>query len=131
MGDAGPANQGGVDVKSDQVSVGGDVVGRDKIVNFMQLDVQKLVETLKQTLPAGDPLPQRLLETFIELSATGGNGQYIFWVNGHRLPDVSNNQFIVESFGCQPVGQLIGVTSAGQTASQRLSIYSPLPNCPQ
>ena len=73
MGDS-TANHDGVDFKANQVTVGGDVTGRDKtvqgdevrgdkIVNYMQLDVQKLVETLKQALPAGDPLPQNLIDT--------------------------------------------------------------------
>jgi hypothetical protein len=66
---------GGVDVTGEQVSVGGDVTGRDKItsvqgdavqgdkiVNYVQLDVQKLMETLKQALPDDDPLPANLAE---------------------------------------------------------------------
>ena len=61
----------------------------------------------------------------IELGATGGNDAYIFWVNGQRLPEASNNQFTVESQGCQPVSQLIGVTSDGQSARQQLVIYPP------
>ncbi len=61
----------------------------------------------------------------IELSATGGNDEYIFWVNGQRLPDASNNQFTVESQGCEPVGQFIGVTSGGQSVRQQLVIQPP------
>ena len=66
---------GGVGVTGEQVSVGGDVTGRDKItqvqgdavqgdkiVNYVQLDVQKLMETLKQALPDDDPLPANLAE---------------------------------------------------------------------
>jgi hypothetical protein len=60
---------GGVNFTSDQASVGGDVVGRDKVTQvqgdqintYIQLDVQKLLETLKQALPDGDPLPDRLV----------------------------------------------------------------------
>jgi hypothetical protein len=66
----------------------------------------------------------------LELSASGGNDAYIFWVNGQRLPEISNNQFTVESQGCQPVSQFIGVTSGGQSTSLELIIQSPL-NCPQ
>ena len=59
---------GGINLTSDQANIGGDVVGRDKVTqvqgdqinNYLQLDVQKLVETLKQVLPANDPLPDRL-----------------------------------------------------------------------
>jgi hypothetical protein len=68
----------------------------------------------------------------IELGATGGNNEYIFWVNGQRLPEASNNQFTVESQGCQPVSQYIGVTSGGQSARQELVIQPPEPNsCPK
>ncbi len=48
----------------DDVSVqGGDFVGRDKIVNYYQLDLEKLMEALRAALPADDPTPQHLLET--------------------------------------------------------------------
>jgi hypothetical protein len=60
---------GGINLTSDQANIGGDVVGRDKVTqvqgdqinNYIQLDVQKLVDTLKQALPANDPLPDRLV----------------------------------------------------------------------
>ena len=60
---------GGINLASDQTSIGGDVVGRDKvtqvqgdqITNYIQLDLVKLVETLKQALPENDPLPDRLV----------------------------------------------------------------------
>ncbi len=63
---------GGVNVQSDQVTVSGDMLGRDKIVqgdeikgdkivNYVQLDVQKLLDTLKQALPEDDPLPAHLV----------------------------------------------------------------------
>ena len=64
----------------------------------------------------------------IELSATGGNDEYIFWVNGQRLPEASNRQFTFESQGCQPVSQFIGVTSNSQSARQELVIYPPESN---
>ena len=65
----------------------------------------------------------------LELSATGGNGQYVFWLNNQRLPDTSPNQFTVESSACDIVGQVVGVTSGGQAAAQSLAVHSPLPNC--
>jgi hypothetical protein len=60
---------GGINLTSDQANIGGDVVGRDKVTqvqgdqinNYIQLDVQKLVDTLKQALPDNDPLPDRLV----------------------------------------------------------------------
>jgi hypothetical protein len=65
----------------------------------------------------------------LELSATGGNGQYVFWLNNQRLPDASHNQFTVDSSACDIVGQVVGVTSGGQAAAQSLAVHSPLPNC--
>ena len=60
---------GGINLTSDQTSIGGDVVGRDKVTqvqgdqinNYIQLDLAKLAETLKQALPDNDPLPDRLV----------------------------------------------------------------------
>ncbi len=66
----------------------------------------------------------------LELSATGGNGQYIFWVNNQRLPDISPNQFTLDSSACDVVGQVVGVTSNGQAAAQTLAVHSPFPSCP-
>jgi hypothetical protein len=65
----GANTSGGINLTSDQANIGGDVVGRDKVTqvqgdlvnNYIQLDVQKLVDTLKQALPANDPLPDRLV----------------------------------------------------------------------
>jgi hypothetical protein len=62
-------SSGGINLTGDQANVGGDVVGRDKVTqvqgdqinNFVQLDLMKLVETLKQALPDNDPLPDRLV----------------------------------------------------------------------
>jgi hypothetical protein len=65
----------------------------------------------------------------LELSATGGNGQYVFWLNNQRLPDISPNQFTFESSACDIVGQIVGVTSGGQAVAQSLLVHSPLPNC--
>ncbi len=65
----------------------------------------------------------------VELSATGGNGQYIFWVSNQRLPDTSPNQFTVESAACDVVAQIVGVTSNGQAAAQTLAVHSPLSSC--
>ncbi len=65
----------------------------------------------------------------LELSATGGNGQYIFWVNNQRLPDTSPDQFTIDSSTCDVVGQFVGVTSDGQAAAQALAVHSPLSSC--
>ena len=60
---------GGVNLTSDQASITGDVVGRDKVTqvqgdqinNYLQIDLAQLAATLKQALPANDPLPDRLV----------------------------------------------------------------------
>jgi hypothetical protein len=60
---------GGINLTSDQASIGGDVVGRDKVTqvqgdlinNYLQIDLAQLAATLKQALPANDPLPDRLV----------------------------------------------------------------------
>jgi hypothetical protein len=65
----------------------------------------------------------------VKLSATGGNGKYIYWVDGQRLPDASNGEFTIEGQGCQAKRAEVGVTSDGQAASQSLAIKSPLSQC--
>ncbi len=60
---------GGVNLTGGQTRIGGDVVGRDKVTqvqgdqinNYIQIDLAKLAETLKQALPDNDPLPDRLV----------------------------------------------------------------------
>jgi hypothetical protein len=60
---------GGVNLNSDQTSIEGDLVGRDKITQvqgdqintYIQIDLPQLLETLKQALPENDPLPDRLV----------------------------------------------------------------------
>jgi hypothetical protein len=82
-----------------------------------------------QVVTAGpSPFNPNVWVAQLELSATGGNDAYIFWVNNQRLPEISNHQFTVESQGCQPVSQFIGVTSAGQAVMQELVIHPPEPN---
>jgi hypothetical protein len=93
---------------------------------------QSLTLTWHVVTAGPSPFNPNIWVTKLELSASGGNDAYIFWVNGQRLPDISNNQFTVESQGCQPVSQFIGVTSAGQSVTQELVIHPPEPNsCPK
>jgi len=54
--------EGGTYIEGDAQTSGGDFVARDKIIQNIQLDVDKLTQTLRQALPADDPLPQHLLE---------------------------------------------------------------------
>ena len=60
---------GGINLTSEQANIGGDAVGRDKVTqvqgdqinNYIQIDLAKVWDTLKQALPANDPLPDRLV----------------------------------------------------------------------
>jgi hypothetical protein len=89
----------------------------------LQLDVEILTQ-------GPSPFDPNAWVARIQLSATGGDGYYIFWVNGQPLPEISLNQFTVEGTGCTPERPLTGVTSNGQAVSQEFIITSPLPNCP-
>ncbi len=86
---------------------------------------QALTLTWRLVTSGPSPFSPLVWVARIELSAVGGNDEYIFWVNGQRLPDTSKNQFTVESQGCQPVSQFIGVTSDSQSARQELVVYPP------
>ncbi len=62
----------------------------------------------------------------IRLDATGGNGEYIFWINGERNP---TDEYTLEARGCQAVKMTIGVTSDGQSDSGQIYIKPP-DSCP-
>jgi len=83
-----PIQTGGGAYVGDDVSVqGGDFVGRDKIVNYYQLDIAKLMEVLRQALPEDDPMPQHLLETLEQFRAF--HAQLYEWKELHNyLNDV-------------------------------------------
>lgn len=55
--------KGGTQIQGDASVQGGDFIARDKVIQNINLDVEKLVRTLKQALPEGDPAPQYLLDT--------------------------------------------------------------------
>lgn len=65
---------GGINLTSDQANIGGDAVGRDKVTqvqgdqinNYLQIDLAQLAATLKQALPANDPLPDRLVKALMD-----------------------------------------------------------------
>ncbi len=84
--------------------------------------------TVHEVTSGPSPFNSNIWVVRFEISATGGNGAYIFWVNGQRLPEQSNNQFTVESQGCQPVSQFVGVTSGGLAKQQELIVHPPEPN---
>ena len=93
---------------------------------------QPLTLTWRLVTAGPSPFNPNIWVARLELSATGGNNAYIYWVNGQRLPEISNNQFTFESQGCQPVSQFIGVTSDSQSAVQELVIHPPeSQHCPE
>ncbi len=91
------STDGGAYVGDDVSVQGGDFVGRDKIVNYYQLDVERLVEVLRAALPADDPTPQHLLETLAQFRAF--HAQLYEWKELHNyLNDVlfTVGQFVRE-----------------------------------
>ena len=58
----------------------------------------------------------------IRLAATGGNGVYVFWIDGERYPA---DEYTVEARSCQPVTVRIGVTSNGQSNLGAIRIEPP------
>jgi hypothetical protein len=88
------------------------------------------LEIESSLLTAGpSPFDPNVWAARLQLTATGGNGTYIFWVNGVHLPDIGDNQLTVEGAGCEPEKPIVGVTSGGQATSKELVIQSPLPEC--
>ena len=97
-------------------------------------DVANSIQPLRvdsKAITAGpSPFDPNVWVVRLQLVATGGDGNYIFWVNGQHLPDVSQNQFTIEGKGCIAEHPLVGVTSGGQAISEALVVSSPLPGCP-
>ena len=103
-----------------------------KVILVPDVTTSTPAPTIESEVITGGPSPfdPNVWAVRIHLSATGGNGSYIFWVNGQHLPEASLDQFTVEGEGCTAEKPLVGVTSGGQAVSQQLVISSPLPNCP-
>ena len=75
------------------------------------------------------PFDPNIWAAHIKLSAKGGNGAYIYWVDDLRLPDASDGEFTVEGQGCEAKRAEVGVTSDGKATSEQLEINSPLSQC--
>ena len=119
---------GGMFIWARNSTVGPTTSGRPNPVTVQPETVapsQSLILTWRLVTAGPSPYNSNIWVARLELSATGGNNAYIFWVNGQRLPEISNNQFTVESQGCQPVSQFIGVTSDSQSVMQELVIHPP------
>ncbi len=108
---SGSAVSGGVNLNSDQASIGGDVVGRDKITNYIQLDLPKLLETLKQSLPENDPLPERLVSALQDFK------QYhtLLWEWKELHNALNDVLFVLDQFS----REVERLDAAGQTGNAR------------
>ncbi len=56
----------------------------------------------------------------------GGNGIYIYWVDGQQLP---GDEYPVQGTRCESQTISIGVTSNGQAVKRDISLPSPLADC--
>ncbi len=56
----------------------------------------------------------------------GGNGIYIYWIDGHQL---CGDEYTVKGTGCESRKISIGVTSNSQAVKHDISIPSPLADC--
>ncbi len=62
----------------------------------------------------------------LKLVGIGGNGSYIFWVDGRQLPGA---EYTVQGKRCEPQTVALGVTSAGQAVKSDVVLKSPLAAC--
>jgi hypothetical protein len=62
----------------------------------------------------------------LRLVGIGGNGSYIYWVDGQQLPDA---EYTVQGKSCEPQLFSIGVTSSGQAVKRDIVLNSPLIAC--
>ena len=58
----------------------------------------------------------------LTFEATGGDGQYFYWVDGIVLPE---DQFVLTGLPCGMARATVGVTSAGQALLRELVLLSP------
>lgn len=91
---------------------------------------QALAVEAREITSGPSPFDAQAWVVRMQLAARGGNGAYIFWVNGVRLPDVAGNEFTVEGKGCGTEKREIGVTSGGAAAKTVIDVKSPLKDCP-
>lgn len=64
----------------------------------------------------------------LQVLASGGDGYYVYWVNGQRLADQSG-RYTVEGVACRSAAVTIGATSNGQAMRREVTLKSPLPAC--
>ena len=76
------------------------------------------------------PSPFNAEAWVIQLSilANGGDGNYVYWVDGQRLVD-PYHVYVVEGIACRSATVTLGVTSDGQAARREVTLKSPLAKC--
>lgn len=62
----------------------------------------------------------------VQLTATGGDNRYVFWVDGQRL---EGDRYTVDGVACRAMSFTIGATSGGQAVRRDVTLKSPLPKC--
>ena len=62
----------------------------------------------------------------LRLVGSGGNGVYIYWVDGQQLPGAD---YTVHGQSCEPQALSIGVTSRGEAVKHDITLLSPLLGC--
>jgi hypothetical protein len=62
----------------------------------------------------------------LRLVGIGGNGSYIYWVDGRQLPGA---EYTVQGKSCEPQAVALGVTSNGQAIKRDVTLKSPLAAC--
>ncbi len=80
-----------------------------------------------QILTAGpSPFDATVWVMQLKFVGMGGNGSYIYWVDGQQLP---NDEYPVQGTRCESQTISIGVTSNGQAVKRDISLPSPLAEC--
>ncbi len=110
---------GGINLTSDQANISGDVTGRDKITqvqgdqinNYLQIDLAQLAATLKQALPANDPLPDRLVAALQDFKRY----QSRLWEFKELHNTLNDVVFVLDQFA----REVERLDAAGQTGNAR------------
>ena len=110
---------GGINLTGDQANIGGDVVGRDKVTQvqgnqintYLQIDLAQLAATLKQALPANDPLPDRLVAALQDFKQYHAR----LWEFKELHNALNDVVFVLDQFA----REVERLDAAGQTGSAR------------
>jgi len=126
----------GAEVPTAQVLVpfSADCSHNQALVAYQEVRLPALAENLPQApglelrwlVYQWGPMPnQQHWVADLVLEAKGGNGKYIYWLDGERL---EGNTVSVVGEACQPARHLLGVTSGGLLTVRELFLLAPY--CP-